>query len=271
MKYSAVIVDDEHIGRENLTSLLEDYCPQVEIIGKAGHADEAFTIINDTKPDVVFLDIQMPQKTGFDLLDEFEDREFLVIFVTAYDQYGIPAVKAGGLDYLLKPISIKDLKEAVRKAAEIITSKQEYIDLQLKLEEQSAPGPNDIPLGELPVQTSQEHLCLPYLHGFTIVEISKIVRIEAENNCAMVFLDDGKKQLITRSLRDFEELLDNSQFVRIHRTHIINLKYMVSYASRDGHWAIMSDGERIDIARRRLSTFFDKVANFARFFTKRTT
>ncbi len=270
MKFSALIVDDEHIGRENLSSLLESYCPQVTIIGKAGHVDEAFPLINEKKPDVVFLDIQMPQKSGFDLLDKFEDRDFLVIFVTAYDQYGIPAIKAGGLDYLLKPIGTRELKEAVRKAGAIIRSKVEYTTLQSKFATVGNDYPEDqLSDAPLPPAPSPAHLCLPHLHGFTIVEISKIVRIEAENNCSMVYLIDSAPQFITRSLRDFEEVLADDQFTRVHRTHIINLNYLSSYASKDGHLAVMSDGTQIDIARRRLPTFFGKVNQFARFLSRR--
>lgn len=241
-KLRAILVDDEEPGRKNLTILLNSYCPEVELMGAASSAFEAKEMINCFNPDLVFLDINMPLLNGFEFLEMFDRRDFFVIFVTAHDEFGIQAVKANAVDYLLKPISIRELKLAVQKV------------IRLK-EETLAPGPKKT------VVTAGK-LAVSHLNGFEIVELDEIIRLEADNNYTTIFTVNQGKIVVSKTIKDFEDNLDSNNFFRIHKTNIINLKHLRKYSKKDGGLVFMSDGAELSISKRRHSLFLEKVNTF---------
>ena len=236
IKLTAIIVDDELHARENLKKIIEMYCPEMEILGVADSVVNAKKLVCTHSPDVVFLDISMPVLDGFDFLDEYEVRNFIVVFVTAHEEYGIKAVKAGAADYLLKPVNIKELKQTVNKL------------LLLKNKMMS-------------VETSPEtnKLVLPASHGFDVLIFDDIIRIEAEGCYTKVVTTDGKNTIISRTLKDFEDTLPKNIFFRVHKSHLINMKHIKDYSNLSGTFVKMTDGSKIEISRRKAPEFVRKV------------
>ena len=235
-KLSAIIVDDELHGRENLKKIIENYCPEIEIIGCADSVLSAKELINIHKPDVVFLDINMPVLDGFDFLEEYENRDFMVVFVSAHEEFGINAVKVDATDYLLKPINIKELKQTVKKLL-FIKNK------------------------ELKVETFQEvnRLILPATHGFDVFEFDDLIRLEADGCYTLVIIKDGKNKMVSHTLKDFEDTLPKERFFRIHKSHLINLKYIKEYSNYSGNYITMTDGSKVEISRRKAPEFIQKI------------
>jgi len=202
MSIKALIVDDELNNRENLNELLVQYCKDVEVIGLADSVDSAFKIIKSEQPDLVFLDIRMPEKDGFKLLESLKDVNFEVIIVTAYNQYAIRAIKFCAVDYLLKPIDIVELSQAVEQVTQRIRQKQENERLKQLINHMH---PKDAPL----------KIGLASQKKVDFVEISRIIRCEADNNYTHVFLGGQQKKTISKTLKEFEDLLGDHGFIRL--------------------------------------------------------
>lgn len=235
-KLTAIIVDDELHGRENLKMIIESYCPGIEILGLADSVVAARELVDLQKPDVVFLDISMPVLNGFDFLDEFNTRNFLVVFVSAHEEFGIKAVKAGAVDYILKPVNIKELKQTVKN----------LFSLHAK----------SISTGTF---HDEEKLVLPASHGFNVIMIDDIIRLEADGCYTKVFVNERKNSIVSRTLKDFEESLPKGKFFRIHKSHIVSLKYIKDYSNISGHYVTMIDGSKIEISRRKTPEFIQKI------------
>jgi len=235
-KLTAIIVDDELHGRENLKAIIESYCPEIEILGLADSVVAARKLVDFNNPDVVFLDISMPGLDGFDFLNEFDELNFMVVFVSAHEEFGIKAVKAGAADYILKPINIKELKQTVKK----------LLVMQAKA-------------NQVETHHDNEKLVLPASHGFNIIEIDDIIRLEADGCYTKVIVKEGKNSIISRTLKDFEDTLPKEKFYRIHKSHIISLKYIKDYSGISGHYVTMVDGSKIEISRRKTSEFIQKI------------
>lgn len=235
-KLTAIIVDDELHGRENLKKIIENYCHEIEILGCADSVVSAKDLVNVHKPDVVFLDINMPVLDGFDFLDEYDEPNFMIVFVSAHEEFGINAVKAGAVDYLLKPVNIKELKQTVKK---LLLIKNKKIKAETVHE--------------------TDKLVLPASHGFNVLEIDNIIRLEAEGCYTKVIFKDGKNTIISRTLKDFEETIPKEKFFRIHKSHLINLKYIKDYSNISGNFITMTDGSKIEISRRRVPEFIQKI------------
>ncbi|MCX6175584.1 MAG: LytTR family DNA-binding domain-containing protein [Ignavibacteriales bacterium] len=235
-KLTAIIVDDELHGRENLKKIIENYCHEIEILGCADSVVSAKDLVNVHKPDVVFLDINMPVLDGFDFLDEYDELNFMVVFVSAHEEFGINAVKAGAADYLLKPVNIKELKQTVKKL------------LLIKNKKIKAENVHET-----------DKLVLPASHGFNVLEIDDIIRLEAEGCYTKVIFKDGKNTIVSRTLKDFEDTIPKEKFFRIHKSHIINLKYIKDYSNISGSFITMTDGSKIEISRRRVPEFIQKI------------
>jgi len=233
---TAIIVDDELHARENLKKIIETYCPEMEILGVADSVVNAKKLVSGHNPDVVFLDISMPVLDGFDFLDEYEDRNFIVVFVTAHEEFGIKAVKAGAADYLLKPVNIKELKHAVKK---LLLLKNKQMNIETVHE--------------------TEKVILPASHGFDVLIFDDIIRLEAEGCYTKVVTTDGKHSIISRTLKDFEDTLPKEKFFRVHKSHLINLKHIKDYSNLSGNFVKMSDGSKIEISRRKAPEFIRKV------------
>lgn len=239
-----VIVDDVQKARDSLSTMLTEYCPAIEVIGMANSAKTAFDLIKEVKPQLVMLDVEMPKGSGFDLLEQFEQIDFEVIFTTAHDQYALRAIKFCALDYLLKPIDIKELIKAIFKTEEKLRNsgeKQNYSHL----------------LTNLKNTNSQSHrIALPTLEGLVFIEVNEIIRCEAEGNYTHIFFTDKRKSLLTtRKIKEFEELLADYDFFRVHRSHLINLNEIEKYHKGQGGYVVMTDGSSIDVARRKKDDF----------------
>jgi len=235
-KLTAIIVDDELFGRENLKKIIENYCHEIEVLGCADSVVSAKVLVNVHKPDVVFLDINMPVLDGFDLLEEYDELNFMVVFVSAHAEFGINAIKAGAVDYLLKPVNIKELKQTVKK---LLFIKNKNIKVETLNEANT--------------------LVLPTSHGFNVLEIDDIIRLEAEGCYTKIIYKNGKTTIISRTLKDFEEAIPKEKLFRIHKSHMINLKYIKEYSKISGNFVTMTDGSRIEISRRKAPEFIRKI------------
>lgn len=248
MGLRSVIIDDEQRGRENLKNLLSVYCPGVTLVGEANSVLTGLKIINQQQPDLIFLDIEMPGGSGFDLLRSIDpSRTVEVIFVTAYDTYGIPAIKACAVDYLLKPIHITDLMEAVGKARDQVTSRRENKRLKELVDN----------FGR---KTDEQRIALPLTDRTLFVPIRQIIRIEASGNYSHICLENQQAHLVCKTLKGFQEILEDKGFIRTHQSHLINISRIDSYIKRDGGCLKMEDGSMIPISRQRR----DEVARLLR-------
>jgi two-component system LytT family response regulator len=255
MKLRAVIVDDEELARKNLTIMLETYCPEVEVIGEASDKEEAKKVIENSNPDVVFLDIRMPSGTeGFELLDSIDQRNFLVIFVTAFKDYAIRAFKSNAVHYLLKPIDDEDLRSAIDK---VIATKETFTNNPGNYDNyfQSLQNLAD----RLVRNKATNRIAISHTKGVKIVEEDNITYLEASGNCTMIHFADGSRYLDTRTLKIYEEILDEHKFYRIHKSHIINMNFIKEYISEHGHIIELKDGTQLPVARNRVSAFLKTV------------
>ncbi len=233
----AVLIDDEISNVENLSTLLERHCPQVTIIATAQSVGAAVDAIEKYLPDLVFLDIQMGGQTGFDVLKLLPTRNFEVIFVTAYDQYGIQAVKFAALDYLLKPIDIEELMNAVNKAERKLATQIQTSQLDFLLQQLKKP------------ETNVSKIALQMQSEIRYVALSEIVRCEADNTYTHFFLSSDEKILVSKSLKEYADLLRPSGFLRTHQSHLVNPKYVKSWLKEDGGMLLLISGEKIPISK----------------------
>ncbi len=237
MKIKSIIIDDEKHGRENLSGILQQYCPEVELLGEANSVDSAILLIHEHNPDLVFLDIEMPKANGFQLLEHFKDSGFEVIFVTAYDSYAIKAIRFSAVDYILKPINFNDLIAAVNKVAQRIRLKEE--NERIKQLYRNIHQPQNPRIG------------LPTADRIEFVEVNKIIRCQGEGNYTHFYFEGSKHLLVAKTLVEFEDLLQEYSFIRIHKTHLVNLKHVVAYVKTDGGLLQLSNGDSVAVSRRR--------------------
>nr|WP_321406578.1 LytTR family DNA-binding domain-containing protein [uncultured Carboxylicivirga sp.] len=235
-KVRTVLVDDEQNGRENLRGALQQYCPEIEIIAEADSAMAAIDIISKEKPDLVFLDIEMPGGNGFKVLEFFSDPKFSVIFVTAYDHYAIQAIRFTALDYILKSIDIFLLKDAVKR---YIHNKSKE-DNRLK-----------IFLSNNTLSNESKRIALPTADKINYIEISRIIKCQAESSYTRFFLDSGEVLLVSKSLVEYEEIISDSGFIRTHKSFVVNTKHIQSFVKKDGGYLIMSDHSTVPVSRRK--------------------
>lgn len=240
-----IIVDDERLVAKNLELLLNRYCPEVIIEGTAHSAKEAEMLIRDKRPDVVFLDVEMPNGNGFDLLKKFEQINFGVIFVTAFDHYAIKAIKYSAIDYLLKPIDINELVAAVTKAQAQLKSKSVNQGLNLLLQNLAQPA------------TRLQKLTLPTMDGMIFVNLEEILYCKSDGNYTSFYLINGQNPMATRQIGTYEDLLPEPLFCRIHRQYIVNVNKVSKYIKGRGGYVVMSDGKIIDVSVRKKEDFLN--------------
>ncbi len=236
---TAVLIDDEVNNCHNLENILSRYCPEVEVLGMAFNATEGLELIMKEKPDLVFLDIQMPGGSGFSLLESIKQPCFDVIFVTAFNQYAIKAIRKSAIDYLLKPVNILDLKEAVSRAIEKKEQKGN----------QNSQLTNYLKNRE--TAESLHKIALPTSERLLFVTIEDIIRCQGENNYTKFFLSDGHSVLVAKTIKEYEELLKEDGFLRVHQSHLINTNHVKSYEKRDGGYLKMVDESTVSISRQR--------------------
>jgi len=243
---NALIVDDEPKNIRILQGLLAESCPDVRITGEAVSAETAMPLIAEKRPDLVFLDIEMPHGNAFDLLDRIMPIDFEIIFITAFDAYTLKAFKYSALDYLLKPVSIDELKTAVIKAKERIRVKNINVQLQNLLFNINKPN------------SSLQKIALPNNEGLVFVQLSEIIRFEAKGGYTYVHTNDNQKYISSRIIKEYEEILPADIFFRIHNSHIINLNFVKKYHKGRGGLIEMSDDALIEVATRRKEEFLGK-------------
>lgn len=249
----AIIVDDEQHCIEALQTMLQKKCPEVTVLAGVKSVQEAKGLVDELQPDLVFLDVEMPHQNGFELLKMYDKVNFEVIFTTAYEQYALKAIKFNALDYLLKPFSIKELQDALEKVKE----KQ-----QTRLKDQSV-SPLEIFMQNMKtLQQTHKKIALPTINGLVFMPVQKIVRCESTGNYTKIFFTDKKHLMVSRPLKEFEELLTDVDFFRVHNSHLINLQQMQSYIQGEGGFALMSDGTQVEVSRRRKADFLKKAMQF---------
>jgi two-component system LytT family response regulator len=245
----AIIIDDEKKSRETIFFLLERYCPNVNVVAQADGYISGMAAIKETNPDVIFLDIQMPDGNGFKLLEDIGNINFDVIFTTAFDQYAIKAIKYSALDYLLKPIAPDDLKAAVDKVEKKKTGDDARTNINFLLE--NIKNKN----------TDFKKIVLSTSEGMSVVEIKNIIRCESDDCYTYFYMEDGKKVIVSKTLKEIEELLGEYNFLRPHRSHLINILHIKNYIKTDGGTVIMSDGCQVPVSRRKKDIILDIINN----------
>jgi two-component system LytT family response regulator len=254
----AVIIDDETNARQALTNLLALICPEVEICGEAKNADLGIELINKVRPNLVFLDIQMPGKTGFDLLASFEKVDFGVIFTTAYQEYAIRAFRFSAIDYLLKPIDPEELQAAIAK----FKSQAANVNPQQLQILQEHLDPARSPRLVQRTKNDNQRIALPTAEGIHFVQMTDIIQCESLGSYTKFHLVKGPAIVVSRLLKEYEEILDNYYFFRVHQSNIINLEHIKRYVKGDGGQVWMSDSTEIEVSRRRKDEFLSILSEF---------
>ena len=237
---SCVIIDDEQNNILNLQLLLQRRCGDIKILSTAANADDGEAAIRQHKPDVVFLDIQMPGKNGFQLLQSLPRLDFEIIFVTAYDQYGIQAVKFAALDYLLKPIKTEELQNAVNKAGEKSLAKKQNAQLQ-----------NLIHILKHNSSKEDQRIALPSFKETRFVKTGSIIRCESINNYTTFYLSNAEKIMVSKPIYEYEELLADYGFIRCHQSHLVNKKFIKSWLKKEGDLLLLEEGTEVPVSRQK--------------------
>jgi two-component system LytT family response regulator len=238
MNITAVLVDDERPNLQNLAALLKTYCPQVSVIGMATETTEAAQLIRELQPDIVFLDIQMPGETGFDLLRGLDKQDFEVIFVTAFDQFAIQAMRFAAVDYLLKPVDINELQLAVSRAVG-----------QLNLKQGSQQIRNLLQLLKNQNNREDQRIALSTMKETRFVNPEHIVRCESSNNYTTFYITGGEELLVSKPIYEFDDLLRGHGFIRCHQSHLVNKRYVKSWKKEYGDFLSLSEGPDVPISR----------------------
>lgn len=239
-----VIVEDETKGRNILKTLLTRYCEDIELVAEASNVAEAKKILSSVNAQLLFLDIAMPDGNGFDVLNALPYKTFEVIFTTAYEQYAIKAIKNNASDYLLKPLNIGELQQAVAKVS-------------MRIQEHRTFETVSIPVQFNSNKTQLSSLAIPINDGLEFIPFENIVYLTAKGSYTQIFCNDKVVLLSSRPLKDYEQLLPQFKFFRTHHSNIINLSYIRHYHRGDGGYVTMTDGSNIDISKRKKKEFLD--------------
>lgn len=245
----SIIVEDEKHSRETLRGMLDRYCKNVSILAEAESYRGGLEAIRVHQPDVVFLDIQMPDGSGFRMLEELDEINFEIIFTTAFDQFAIKAIKYAALDYLLKPIDPDELVRAVKKVEDKISHRQVNQNIQVLLD-------------NIKSREAEPHkIVLSTSEKIHIIETDQIIRCESDNYYTNFFLVDGKKILVSKTLKENEQLLSDHNFIRPHKSHLVNIKYIKGFLRSDGGYIELTDGSRIPVSRRKREQIIEVITH----------
>jgi len=242
----AIIVDDEQDCCETIASLLNSFCPDVEVTGIYHNGAEALPAILQKQPDLVFLDVEMPRMNGFEMLEQLPQVNFDIIFTTGYDQYALKAIRFSAIDYLLKPVDREELQKAVQK---VVQRTQRTVAKQVEILMQKL---------HQPAKTISK-IALPTMEGLQMIVIGSIISCEAESNYTILLLKDKKKITTSITLKEIEEALEDHSFVRVHRSYLVNLNEVEKYVKGEGGYLIMSDGSMIDVSRNKKETLLKRL------------
>lgn len=233
MKLKSILVEDEETSRDILKNYLGKYCPSVEVVGEASNINEALELIRSQELDLVFLDVEMPYGNAFDLLDKVGDRHFETIFVTAYNHYAVNALNAHASYYLMKPIAIDDLIKAVDYVVEIKTKEDALQDQVL------------VPNTKTNIDGK---ITIPQQDGFEVISTADILFCKADDNYTEIYLNNNKKKVVSKTLKYFEEALQESSFARIHKSYLVNVNEVVKYVKGKGGSVILSNGKEVMVS-----------------------
>lgn len=239
----SVIIDNEKKSRKTLSNFLLKYCKNVEVLGEADGVSTGIALIKNENPELVFLDIEMSDGTGFKLLESFEDIQFSVIFVTAYSAYAIKAFKISAIAYLLKPINPQELIEAIEKYQKEIGLKGIHNKLEVLLGNQS----------------TVKKIAFPTSDGIELVKLNQIVHCEADDNYTSIFLANDKRIVVSKTIKEYDTMLSDFGFYRIHQSHLVNLDYIAKYNKNDGGYVILENGKKLPVSRRNKQEFLEKL------------
>jgi two-component system LytT family response regulator len=244
---TAIIIDDETNSRNALRQKITKHCPDIMVISECENGEEGIKNIESQKPDIVFLDVEMPRMNGFTMLQQLKNKDFEVIFITAYDHYAIKAIKFSALDYLLKPVEVEDLKNAVEKA----TQKRKQIK-----------GNNRVELllqNFLEEKAAHQRIAISSMEGLQFVPTDDIIYLEANSNYTIFYIAGNRKITAAKTLKDFEDMLPASLFIRIHHSYLINKNGIEKYIKGDGGQVVMKNGVVLDVARRKKEEFLKAI------------
>ena len=239
---TAILIDDEMTSLQNLKQKIEEFCKSLTVVAAIQKPIEAIPLIRQLKPDVLFLDIEMPKMSGFRMLEELGECDAEIIFTTAYNHYAIDAMHISAFDYLVKPVAIEELESAVKRLA---AKKEIKTRERLQILKES--------LNQVKSQDSK--IAIPLQDGFEFIVIKDIVRIESSSSYSRIFFLNGQPILVTKLLKDFEEILTPYRFFRVHNGHLINLNYIKKYLRGYGGQVLMENGDLVDVSRRKKDEF----------------
>ncbi|GAB4291641.1 MAG: LytTR family DNA-binding domain-containing protein [Marinilabiliales bacterium] len=240
-KIKTIVIDDEISARETLISMLERFFPEIEVVAEASGIEDGINVLNSVEKDLVFLDIEMPYGNSFNILENIDNLDFGIIFITAHDQYAINAFKFSAIDYLIKPVKIKELKNAIERYKKIHFSKStQNSQIRVLLNN---------------INNQKKKIVLPTIHGFNIVDISTILRCESERNYTRFVFKNEEKILVSKTLKEFEEILKEHGFFRIHQSYLVNLEYIKKYTRGQGGEIEMTDGKIIPVSKSKKDEF----------------
>lgn len=241
-----IIIDDEQNCIESLSFDLKKYCPEIEILETCTSPKLGLLAIRKHKPGLVFLDVQMPWMNGFEMLEVLDDINFSIIFTTAHDQFAAKAFRISAVDYLLKPIDVSDLKDAINKA-------------KIKIEQQHGNSNIEVLLRNIKKPSSQQKIALPYRDGFEFVEVGHIIYCQAEGAYTKVFFDDKKFILVSKTLGDIEELLPQDIFQRIHHSNVVNIDFVTHFVRSDGGYVKLRTGEQLPVSKSKKESLMERL------------
>ncbi len=246
MSIRAILVDDEEASRITLRNYLGKYCPDVELLGEAENIQEGHALITKLNPELVFLDVEMPFGNAFDLLEKFDELPFETIFVTAFSQYALQALNLSASHYLMKPVNIEELIEAVEKVS-------------IAIKQQSSIKTSNILLENLHIENKQlRKMVLPTMEGFEVVVLKDVVRCQANDNLTDIHLSEGTRRTVSRTLKFYEGVLSEYDFVRVHKSHLINLNFVKQYRKGKGGDITLADGSVVPLAPTRREDFLSR-------------
>lgn len=243
---TATIVDDEPYSCETLVTMLERYCPDVKVLDVCYSAAGALKSIKEQKPQLLFLDIEMPHMNGFEMLEKLPEIDFELIFTTSYDQYAIKAIRFSALDYLLKPIDQDDLRKAVQK---VVNSSSHVSEQQIKILLQKLNQPT----------IAINKIAIPTMEGLQMIFVESIISCTADRNYTVIMLKNGQKIIASRTLKELEEMLEDYSFTRVHHSYVVNLNEVDKYIKGEGGYLLMSNGTSVDVSRSRKEFLLKKL------------
>lgn len=246
--YNAIIIDDTLLCTTMLSDLLIEHFNNINIVSICHSGDEGLRAIKKHEPDIVFLDVEMPGMSGFEMLSHVEEFTFDIIFTTTHDKYSMQAFKASALDYLIKPVTESDMRAALKK------SEKKKGHIQFNQVQQLFTGMQQM-------QRNVTRIALPTFEGLSFVNVADIIHANADDNNTMIFFTGGHKTLITKTLKDLETLLQNAGFCRIHNSHLVNLQHIKKYVRGNGGYVVMINNNQISVARNRKEYFLEQVAH----------